>query len=207
MQRAQVVRSLRWVASIGAVAALSACDTGDGRELAQPVFPLPATTTTSTSLPIEPTLPVELPQLDMVAPWPDGDPIPERYTCDGDDVTPALVWSNVPIDTIELAITVTDLDADGFVHWIMYAVDPERTTLAEGETPDEALVWTNSYGNARWDGPCPPDGEEHRYQVTVHALSQQLEAAPDAPPEEIVSILNLIALDQRSISGTYARPG
>lgn len=194
------------VIALGAALALVAagCDSGDGRELDPPTLPLPAPATAESTLPAEPTQP---PLLQLLTPWQDGAGIPARHTCDGADIAPAMTWSNVPPDAIELAITVTDLDAGGFAHWIMYAIPPTRTSLTEGDVPDNVLQWANTYGNQGWDGPCPPAGEDHRYQFTVHALNQQLEAADNASAAEVISILNLIAIDQSSVSGTFVRTG
>ncbi len=183
-----------------------ACDSGDGRTLDPPTAPLPPPPVPATSLPPEPTAPL-LASLRMVAPWQDGAPIPVRHTCDGENLAPALTWTDVPAGTVELAVTVTDLDAAGTVHWILYAIPPDRASILEDEVPPGAFQWANSSGNAGYDGPCPPIGEEHRYQFTVHALNQQLEAADDAPATEVISILNLIVIDQSSVSGTFARAG
>ena len=100
---------------------------------------------------------------------------------------------------------MVDLDADGFVHWILYGIDPLRTGLTENEQPSAGYEWVNSFGLPGWNGPCPPPNEEHLYQFTVHALNQQLEVADDAPVTEVISTLNLIAIDQGAVSGTFTR--
>ena len=184
-------------------AVLGAACGSDGRTLRPPQEPAPTTTTlVADTLPAEPTPP---PQIELFTSWQDGAAIPTRHTCDGLDIAPALTWSSIPPGTIELAITVTDLDAAGFAHWIVYGLDPALTSLVEGQLPDTALVWPNSYGNRGWDGPCPPPGQEHRYLFTVHALNQQLEVADDASSEEVITELNNTSIAQRSVSGTYVR--
>lgn len=191
----------------------TACDTGDGRTLDPPTQPLPAPSLAEPALTTEPPVPTQQPvptepaQLQLIAPWQDGAEIPVRHTCDGEDLSPALTWTNVPAGTIELAVSVTDLDAGGFVHWILYAIPSTQGGLAESEVPAGVFAWANSYGNQGWDGPCPPAGENHRYQFTVHALNQQVEAADNATAAEVISILNLIAIDQSSVSGTFVRTG
>ena len=187
-----------------ALLALSACSGGDGRTLRPPLFPPPQTVPPEATLPPEPTtvLPFQL-----IAPWQDGAEVPVRHTCDGEDVAPALTWTNVPAGTVELTVTVVDLDAGGFVHWILYGIEPDRTSLIENQQPPAGNEWVNSFGVADWSGPCPPRGEPHLYQFTVHALNQQLEVADDAPASEVIATLNLIAIDQASVAGTYARAG
>ena len=66
--------------------------------------------------------------------------IPARHTCDDPDVAPALSWTTVPVDTVELAVTMVDLDAD-FTHWVMFGISPTRTGLAEDEVPPGAIQW------------------------------------------------------------------
>jgi len=187
-----------------ALLALSACSGGDGRTLRPPLFPPPQTVPPEATLPPEPTtvLPFQL-----IAPWQDGAEVSVRHTCDGEDVAPALTWTNVPAGTVELTVTVVDLDAGGFVHWILYGIEPDRTSLIENQQPPAGNEWVNSFGVADWSGPCPPRGEPHLYQFTVHALNQQLEVADDAPASEVIATLNLIAIDQASVAGTYARAG
>lgn len=200
------MRSARLLLTIGVLAVSAvACDPGDGRELDDPVFPLPVTAPPETTVPSETPPPPAAPPLQIVAPWQDGAEIPVRHTCDGDDVSPALSWVNVPAGTVELAVTVTDPDAGEFAHWIVYAIDPTRTGLLEGDVPPEALLWQSSFGESAWGGPCPPAGAPHHYRFTVYALNQQLEVADDASAAEVISMLNLIAIQQASVTGTYAR--
>ena len=211
----QVRRHSVQLALVGSalLATLATACNDDGRDMREPVLPPPAPTTLAPStLPAgeglvtvaTTTLP---PSFQLVTPWPNGAAVPERHTCDGDDVAPAISWTAVPIDTVELAVTMTDLDA-GFTHWIMTAVSPTRTGLAESEVPVGAKQWTNDFGDAAYGGPCPPaDAAPHTYLFTVHALNQQLEVADDASATEVISILNQTAILQSSVSGTYARPG
>lgn len=191
----------------GMVAVL--CGTGcgrDGRTLDPPTAPLPATTLPVEAVPSDPTPPPP-PPMSVIAPWPDGAAIPERHTCDGDAISPALSWTGVPAGALELALTVTDLDDPRSTLWILDALEPTRSGLVEGQVPDEGIERTNSYGVAGWEAPCPPAGETHRYQFTLHALNQQLEVADDASADEVISMLNAIAIDQASVSGVVARAG
>ena len=196
-------------------ATLAACDTDDGRELDPPVFPLPATTVPPpTSEPaVDAPLPAEsaaasvAAPLQLVAPWRDGAEVPERYTCQGDDVSPALTWSAVPDGAVELAVTVTDLDAPDFVHWVVFGIPVGTTGLVEGTPPEGAIEWPNGSSTGDYTGPCPPVGEQHRYLFTVHALNQQVEPADEMSANEIIEILNLTSIDQSSVSGTFARTG
>ncbi len=191
----RVRASIAFLVGLGLLA--TACGDRSGKTLDDPVFPLPATTVASTLPP--PTTPPAA--LSLVAPWVDGAEIPARHTCAGDGVSPALTWSNVPLGAVELAITVVDLDDDQFVHWIVYALGAGETGLVEGQLPDGVFEWPNSSGVPAWQELCPPAGETHRYQFTIHALNQQLEVADDASATEVLSIVNATSIDLSSVSG------
>lgn len=177
-----------------------ACDTDDGRTLDPPRFGLPATTIPATSVPVESIETVPAP-MQMFAPWPDGAPIPDRHTCVGEGISPALSWIDVPIGTLELAITLTNFDTGMSTHWIVDGIATSTAQFGDGLIPPEAFERTNSSGETGYEPPCPPEGESHLVQFTLHALNQQLEVADDATADEILSFLNQTALDQSSVSG------
>ncbi len=187
---------------LATIIAITGCSLDDGRTLDQPTEPLPVIVPPSTTPPAPAPLPAPL---SLVAPWPDGASIPVVHTCDGDDTSPALTFADVPPGTAELAVIVTDLDADGFIHWLVSGIDPVQTGLVQGEIPPGATEWTNSFGNRGWNGPCPPPGVNHRYQFTVHALNQPLELADDAPAAEVMTAINSTSIGQYSVSGVYGR--
>jgi Raf kinase inhibitor-like YbhB/YbcL family protein len=103
--------------------------------------------------------------------WSPGTEIPARYTCDGDDISPPLVISQIPANTAELAIIVSDFDAGDFVHWVLAGIDPSVTAIEEGTTPEGSVQAANDAGTNAWFGPCPPEGESHTYDFTLYALS------------------------------------
>jgi Raf kinase inhibitor-like YbhB/YbcL family protein len=199
------------LALVAVVLAVAAACNDDGRDMRDPALPLPPTTTAApaTMPPGEAvfTAPTLAPSFQLVAAWPNGSTIPARNTCDDIDIAPALSWTSVPAGTVELAITMTDIDAD-FTHWVMFAINPTLTGLAEGEIPVGGIQWPNDFGTVGWSGPCPPQGDPpHNYLFTVYALNQQLEVADDASTKELISILNQTAILQSSVSGMYARAG
>ena len=204
----------RGLVALAALAALVTACNDDGREMRPPVVPPPPSTTAApatmppgedafVTAPSTTTLP---PSFQLVTAWQNGAAIPARHTCDGENVAPALSWTAVPVDAVELALTMVDLDAN-FVHWVMFGISPTRTALAEGEVPPGAIEWPNDFGDVGFGGPCPPDGETHTYLFTVHALNQQVEVADDAAATEVVDLLNQTSILESSVSGTYARSG
>jgi Raf kinase inhibitor-like YbhB/YbcL family protein len=85
----------------------------------------------------------------------------------------------VPAGTDNLAILVTDLSANGFVHWAMVGLDPTLTGVPEGLADTVAVQGTNGFGKKGWGGPCPPAGSgEHEYLIQVYSLDHDLGLAP-----------------------------
>ena len=136
----------------------------------------------------------------------DGSPVPGRYTCDGDDVSPPLEWTGVPDGTASLALIVDDPDAPSgtFVHWLGWNIDPASGKLAEGTAaPAEG---TNGFGNPGYGGPCPPPGHgPHRYFFRLYALDGPLDLSPGASREELDAALDGRALATAEMVGTYER--
>jgi len=188
--------------AVALVALLGACGDRSGKTLATPVFGPPDPPVVESSLPAEPSEPtVADAPLALTASWVDGATVPGRQTCLGDGVSPALTWSNVPGGTIELAVTVVDLDADQFVHWIVYGIQPVQAGLIEGQLPDGAFEWPNTTGDRAFEPLCPPDGETHRYQFTLSALNQQLEVADDASAADAIAQLGSTTIASASVFG------
>src|SRR5919197_3638444 len=106
-----------------------------------------------------------------------GGPIPARYTCAGQGVSPPLAWSRAPPGRAQLALVVDHPDAPGgtFVHWVVAHLDPAAGGLAEGAVPRGALQLPGSSGKAAWTGPCPPAGPAHHYRFTLYALTRTLD--------------------------------
>jgi Raf kinase inhibitor-like YbhB/YbcL family protein len=96
----------------------------------------------------------------------DHQPIPARQAKDHDNLSPALEWSGVPEDAVELAVLCQDPDAPSgtFTHWVLAGLEPTATGLAEGERPAAGVEGRNDFGEEGYSGPLPPAGHgPHRY--------------------------------------------
>jgi Raf kinase inhibitor-like YbhB/YbcL family protein len=100
----------------------------------------------------------------------EGGTFPAEFTCRGADVSPPLLWTDVPAGTAELAVVVRDVDAGGFVHWVLAGIPPTTRGIAQATPPGAAVEATNDFGRPGWAGPCPPSGTHH-YEIRVYALS------------------------------------
>jgi Raf kinase inhibitor-like YbhB/YbcL family protein len=134
-----------------------------------------------------------------------GGAIPARYTCKGDGVSPPLNIAGVPTGARSLALTIEDLDAPGgtFIHWTMWDLDPATSTISEGSTPAGAVQGTNSFGQQRYSGPCPPAGQTHRYIFTLYVLDAPLSLAAGAQPAQLRTALQGHVLAQAQLMGRF----
>jgi Raf kinase inhibitor-like YbhB/YbcL family protein len=137
-----------------------------------------------------------------------GAPIPAEYTCDGRDISPPLAWSGVPPRARELAILVEDPDAPGgtFVHWVVFGLSPTAEMLDAGAKLERARQGRNSFGETGYRGPCPPEGDEpHRYEFSIYALGERIEAGDGAPANEVRDEIRRKALARGPLTGRYGR--
>jgi len=141
----------------------------------------------------------------LTAPWANGEAIPAKYTCDGANQSPPLSWTTAPEGTVEIAVTVLDLDKPDFVHWAVSGIDASATSLDAGMVPEFAVVATNSSDTQGYAGPCPPSGSTHRYQFTVYFLTQPTELADGVAGVDLLTFVEAAALSSLSVSGVYSR--
>ncbi len=136
----------------------------------------------------------------------EGEAIPERYTCDGDDLSPPLSWSGAPGGTTELALIVDDPDAPGgtFTHWVVWGIDPADGDLGAGEVPEGAVQGTSDFGAPGYGGPCPPSGT-HRYRFELLALSTEPSIEAGAGAEELRGAVEGSIVESVVLTGTYGR--
>jgi Raf kinase inhibitor-like YbhB/YbcL family protein len=141
--------------------------------------------------------------------------IPRRYTCDGEDVSPALHWSGVPEGSRSLALVVDDPDAPDpeaprmtYVHWVLYNLPADSAGLAEAVAPDQLPDGTgqgvNDWGRTGYGGPCPPIGR-HRYYHKLYALDTPLEGLRRPAKAQLEAAMQGHILAQAELVGTYRR--
>lgn len=136
----------------------------------------------------------------------DGAEIPTRYTCDGDDISPRLTWSDVPDGARSLALVLHDPDAPrgSFTHWVVSDLPADLTELAEGST--QGTQGRNSFGRTGYGGPCPPARDQpHRYRFTLYALDVPTIALSDRTREELERKIGTHVLGTAQLMGRYKR--
>jgi len=142
-----------------------------------------------------------------------GQTIPEKYSCNGEDISPPLAWSDIPPVTQSLALIVDDPDAKKvvdfvWVHWLLYNIPPETTTLPENvpidaELPDGSLQGETSFGQLGYGGPCPPQGNYHKYVFKLYALDIVLDLDAGVTKEELLAEMEGHILAEGELVGGY----
>ena len=147
------------------------------------------------------------------APWVEGGAIPNSFTCQGGDQPPVIAWSGAPETTTSFAAVLIDLSAGmdtavGFVHWVVYNIDPTFVSLDAATPPVGAIAAPSDFGSdtspvTGWRGPCPPVGETHSYVLEVHALDQMLEPLEGLTANEVVQAIDAATIATASLTASY----
>lgn len=144
----------------------------------------------------------------------DGETIPRKISCDGDDLSPELSWSAPPAGTKSFAMLVEDPDAPSgtFIHWIIYDIPADWNGLRRGMTSKDGAEQgikqgVTDFGNTGWGGPCPPRGHgKHRYIFTLKALDISTLGLPNGVKKSAFDkALKGHMLGETKITGVYER--
>jgi hypothetical protein len=139
----------------------------------------------------------------------EGGTIARRFSCDGDDVSPALEWRGAPDGTGAFVLIVDDPDARGFVHWIVLDLSPAASGgLPEGvsTSPEAPRQGQNDFGRIGYGGPCPPSGT-HRYVFALHALDGPLNLAGTPGGRDVRAAMDGHVLAETRLTASYTRGG
>jgi Raf kinase inhibitor-like YbhB/YbcL family protein len=141
-----------------------------------------------------------------------GKAIPKKFTCDGQDVSPTLAWTEPPAKAQSFALIMDDPDAPvgTWVHWVLYGLPADTKELPEGvakqeQLPNGARQGRNDFRKIGYGGPCPPPGKPHRYFFKLHALDTKLDLKAGATKSDVESAMRGHILAQAELIGTYGR--
>jgi Raf kinase inhibitor-like YbhB/YbcL family protein len=142
----------------------------------------------------------------------DGDNMPTKYTCSGQNVSPPLAWNAPPAGTQAFALIVDDPDAPSgvFTHWVLFNLPPSTRELAEGvptqeQLPNDALQGKNDSGKIGYGGPCPPPGPSHRYRFNIYAIDKLLNLTAGTSKQQVLDAMQGHILAQALLTATYQR--
>ena len=141
-----------------------------------------------------------------------GADIPRKFSCQGSDMSPALVWTDPPAGTQSLVLIVDDPDAPAgtWVHWVLYDLPPSPRRLEEAlqptaELPGGGRQGTNDFGKSGYGGPCPPPGKPHRYFFKLYALDSRLNLKAGATKGDVEQAMKGHVLGKAELMGRYRR--
>ena len=141
----------------------------------------------------------------------EGGMIPVHYTCDGENISPPLKWSEPPEGTVSFAMISDDPDAPAgtWVHWVVYNIPADVRELPENipsteKLSDGTVQGITDFRSIGYGGPCPPSGT-HRYYFKVYALDAMLDLRPGATKQQFLAAMEGHILAQGKLMGRYAR--
>ncbi len=142
----------------------------------------------------------------------EGGTIPQKYTADGEDVSPPLTWPDAPEGTQSFALVCEDPDAPRktWIHWVLYNVPAAARELVEGQAQEAhlsggAMQGVNDFGKVGYGGPSPPPGKPHRYYFKLYALDARLPAQERLTRDRLLAAMNGHILAEGQVMGTYGR--
>jgi len=129
--------------------------------------------------------------------------IPVKFSCEGENVSPALSVKNIPSQAVSLAIVVEDPDAPNgtFTHWIAWNIEPL------GNIPEKSMQGIqgkNSKGNNGYMGPCPPKGTHH-YHFKIYALNAKLSLPEGSTKKQLLEAMNDHIIGSGELVGLYEK--
>jgi Raf kinase inhibitor-like YbhB/YbcL family protein len=143
--------------------------------------------------------------------------IPQKYTCEGANISPPLFWANPPQGTESYVLIVDDIDAPDpqapkmvFVHWLLYNIPKKTLSLGEDVEakglPPGTEQGINDYMKPLYKGPCPPIGK-HRYFFKLYALSTRLPNLHHPSKLTLEKTMEGSILGMAQIIGLYQKQG
>jgi Raf kinase inhibitor-like YbhB/YbcL family protein len=143
-----------------------------------------------------------------------GGSIPQQFTCEGEEISPPLFWTDAPKETKSFVLVLHDPDAprkEGFTHWVVYNIPANINRIAEN-VPHNASVQgvglqgRNDSGTVGYKGPCPPSGM-HRYFARLYALRAELELEQNAIYADVIAAMRDKVIEDAELMGTFAKAG
>ena len=131
------------------------------------------------------------------------EPIPKKYSCEGEDINPPLLIEKIPDDTETLLLIIDDPDAPSgtWTHWVVYNIKPKKD-IKENEVP--GIQGINDFGKKNYGGPCPPSGT-HRYFFRLYALDKKIDRKNGETRKEIEKKMSGHIIDQTELIGLYEK--
>lgn len=133
-------------------------------------------------------------------------PIPAKYTCQGENINPPLIFQNIPENTQSLLLLVDDPDAPAgdWIHWLVWNIEPTITSIEENSVPANSIQGPNSSGQNQYEGPCPPVGT-HRYFFKLYALDIEPDLPASTDKNNLLTAIEGHIIDHVELVGIYQK--
>ncbi len=133
--------------------------------------------------------------------------IPSRHTCDGENINPALEFLKIPKEAKSLVLIADspEVPSRDWIHWLVWNIDPKIKKIASGKIPAGAREALNDFRMPGYRGPCPPWGVAHQYHFKIFALDAKLKLAHDATCEEVKRAMRPHIIEHAILSGLYKK--
>ena len=142
----------------------------------------------------------------------EGEIIPRKYTCQGQDISPQLRWKDIPEGSKSFTLIMDDPDAPGgiFTHWVIFNLPTNSQYLQEAilstiQLPSRAVQGRNDFGKVGYGGPCPPPGKPHHYRFNLYALDMFLDLGTGSSRNQVLNAATGHILAQCRLTGIYQR--
>lgn len=140
----------------------------------------------------------------------EGGKIPSKFTCEGENINPELLFSGVPSNAKSLVLIMDDPDVPEFVrkdrmydHWVVFNIPPSTTKISENSQPS-GIPGKNTSGGLNYVGPCPPD-REHRYFFKLYALDAELTLPKGASKRDVEKAMESHIIAETHLMGRYEK--
>ncbi len=132
--------------------------------------------------------------------------IPSKYTCDGENVSPPLEISGIPVNAKSLALIADDPDAPSgtWVHWVVWNIPFSGTMESIKENVKIGLEGTSDFGTLGYGGPCPPSGT-HRYFFKIYALDTELDLKEGSTKKQLEAAMQGHTIEKAELVGLYSK--
>jgi Raf kinase inhibitor-like YbhB/YbcL family protein len=135
-----------------------------------------------------------------------GETIPKKYTCEGPNISPPLIFIDVPTNAKSLVLMIEDPDAEAkpWVHWLVFNIPPGANGFPEGDFArgaTEGLCNGNTFG---YEGPCPPENE-HQYLFKLYALDTMLQISDESDRKKVLNAMLGHVIEEAELLGKYEK--
>lgn len=144
-----------------------------------------------------------------------GGSLPKSATCDGGGVSPALSWSGLPSATKSLAIVMNTIPgparpgetaALSHAYLVLYNIPPSAASISAGSKSIGTFGQNFQGKNLGYTPPCSQGPGAKKYTITLYALNQILDIAPEKASEDFLTVAMQGKIIEKSVlEGLYER--